>query len=72
MVDLGIGRILLNALVHCTVSSDLPRSSRSKLELVHDVSTSFSRLLNLYMIRCRWDQHCSHVGGEWMCVLNHM
>jgi hypothetical protein len=33
LVDLGIGRIVLNALVHCTVSSDLPRSSRYKSEL---------------------------------------
>ena len=32
LVDLGIGRILLNALMHCTVSSDLCRSSSSKLE----------------------------------------
>jgi len=53
LVDLGIGRILLNALVHCTVSSDLPRSSSLKLELRHDVSTCASIFLNLYVIRCR-------------------
>jgi len=53
LVDLGIGRILLNALARCTVSSDLPRSSSSKLELMPDVSTCASIFLNLYMIRCR-------------------
>jgi hypothetical protein len=31
LVDLVIDMILLNALLHCTVSSELPRSSRSKL-----------------------------------------
>jgi len=43
----------LNALVHCTVNSDLPSSSSSKLELMHDVSTCASIFLNLYVIRCR-------------------
>ena len=53
MLDLSIGRIQLNALVHCTVSSDLPRSSRSKLELMHDVSTCASVFFNLYLFWCR-------------------
>ena len=33
MVDLGIDRILLNVYVHGTVSSDLPSSSSSKLDI---------------------------------------
>ena len=44
LVDLGIGRILLNALVRCTVSSDLRRSSSSKLE--------FSMFRHHKRIRC--------------------
>jgi hypothetical protein len=51
LVGLGIGRILLNALVYFTVGSDLPKSSRCKLELMHAVSTCALIFLNLYMIR---------------------
>ena len=50
MVELGIGLLLLNALVHCTLSSDLPRSSSSKLEIVHDVSTCASIFLKINVI----------------------
>jgi hypothetical protein len=32
LVDIGIGGILLNALMHCTVSSDLPRILSTKLD----------------------------------------
>lgn len=53
LVDLGIGRFLLNALVHCIVSSDPPSSSRSRLELTHVVSTCAPIFLNLYIIRFR-------------------
>ena len=63
LVDLGIGRFVFNALVHGIVSSDLPRSSRSKFELMHDVSTCALVFLNLCMIRCRSHQHCCHIGG---------
>jgi hypothetical protein len=31
---------------------------------MHDASTSVSRFLNIYMIRCRRHQHCAHIGGE--------
>ena len=47
LVELGIRWVLLNALVHFTVSSDLPRSPTSKLEIVHDISNCASIFLNL-------------------------
>ena len=31
---------------------------------MHDVCTSASVFLNLYMIKCRWRQHCSDIRGE--------
>ena len=48
LVDLGVGRSVLNALVHCTVSSDLHRSSRYKSEfLVFQHHKSIHSLLRL-------------------------
>ena len=51
LVDLGVGRIVLNALVHCTVSSDLHRSSRYNLEFLmvqhHKSIRSLLRLIRM-------------------------
>ena len=51
LVDLGVGRIVLNALVHCTVSSDLPRSSRYTSEFLmfqhHKWIRSLHRLIRM-------------------------
>jgi hypothetical protein len=41
------------------------------VSVMHGVSTCASLFLNLYMISCRWHQHCSHVGGE-RTLLNHL
>jgi len=72
LVDPGIGRIILNILVHFTVSSQFPRISSFKLDLMHDTSTSASIFLNVCMIRCRQHQHCSHIWWERTCVPNHL
>ena len=39
--------------------------------LMNDVSTCASVFLNLYMIRCRQHQRCSHTTGERTCVPKH-
>jgi len=38
---------------------------------MHDVSSCASRFLNLYVIRCRWHPHRSHIRGERSCVPKH-
>ena len=74
LVDLGIVWILLNPL-DCVESISasycefrFPRCSRSKLEIVNNVSICPFEPAN----KCSYHQHWPNVGGGRTCVLSHL